>query len=145
MPMHQLLRSWQRGNESISQAETITADAELCLDFEIPAGQTVAARVGLWRDELVSLYLSASRPVAVSARKGETEQAALKLLEGVPLIWSKASGFAPPIAGDVDQFRFDNRGPDAALVRLRVLRNAPALEVIPSAPAPAVAIHDDAA
>lgn len=123
MPEHNIDLTWSRGNETVTQRVTLSADSETNLDVAVPIDEDTLANIAVDVSALKVLFLLCDVAVqietnAVDATGGNT----ITLAAGVPLVWFTGCGFANPLTLDVTKFYLTAEA--EGTLQVRVLQDA---------------------
>lgn len=125
MPEHNIDLTWSRGNETVNQRVTASADSETNNDIAVAAATTdKLVNIAIDVSEVKSLFLLSDKDVTLQTNNGNTPDNTITLKAGVPVIWYPDSGYSNPLTTDVTKIYITNAGASDATVKIRVLQDS---------------------
>lgn len=114
-------RTYVRGNDRITQTQTLETDDDLSRDVEVAASAVdFAVPCSFDHDALKVLVLVADKDVTIKMNSTSSPANTFTLKATLPYIWTADSGVANPLTADVTTFYVTNPGVDKALFQIRL-------------------------
>ncbi len=118
---HNIVRQWQRGQDSITQKESPSADAELNLDIEVSDDSTVESLATINASLIKSLFMCCDQDVEVRTNSSGSPDDTIMVKANCPVMWTPDSGLNCPITSNVTSFFILNSSGHNATWQLRCL------------------------
>jgi hypothetical protein len=122
---HAITIQWEQGNNSLSQRDTFTGEAEANVSVSVPDSSTdFEVTLGIDVSEIKSIIIASDQNITVETNDGTTPDDTFTIEANNPLIWNVDSPAATPFSADITALFVTNASGAAATFNVRCLVDA---------------------
>lgn len=122
---HSVTIQWEQGNNSLSQRDTFTGEAEANVSVSVPDSSTdFEVTLAIDVSEIKSIIIASDQDITVETNDGTTPDDTFTIEANNPLIWNVDSPAATPFSADITALFVTNSSGAAATFNVRCLVDA---------------------